>query len=166
MAKESIKIIIEGGKAMPGPPLAPKVSPMGINVKLLVDDINKATKAFEGIKVPVEVILYPDTKKWELKVGTPPTSQLMLKELKVEKGSGSSWKEGTEGKPATVGNATKEIIVKVAKLKMESMGARTLKNAVKNVLGTCVSAGITVEGKNPKDITKEVNEGHWDSLLK
>lgn len=166
MGKEKINLIVEGGKASPGPPLAPKVSPLGINVKLLVDDINKKTKDFAGIKVPVDIEINTETKTWTITVGTPPASQLLLKEIKAEKGSGSAWKEGTEGKPAVVGDATREIVVKVAKIKMESMGARTLKTAVKNVLGSCLSAGITVEGKNPKQATEDVNSGLWDSVIK
>ena len=46
------------------------------------------------------------------------------------------------------------------------MGTRTLKNAVKNMIGTCVSAGITVEGKNPKEAIKDVDSGAWDDLIK
>ena len=60
----------------------------------------------------------------------------------------------------------KKYIIKVTKLKQESMGTKTLKSAVKNGLGTCISAGLTIEGKHPKEVQKEVDEGSWDEDLK
>lgn len=165
MAKEKIQALVDGGRASAGPPLGPKLGPLGVNVGQLITDINKATKDFEGIKVPVEITIDTETKKWEIEVGSPPTSQLLFKELKLQKGSGSAWRENKE-KPSIVGDATKEVIIKIAKIKQEIMGTKNLKNAVKNVLGTCMSAGITIEGKNPKEVQKEVDSGLWDDLIK
>jgi len=166
MPKERINALVDGGRASAGPPLGPKLGPLGVNVGKLIADINAATKDFEGIKVPVEIIVDTETKTWEIKVGSPPTSQLLFKELGIEKGSGSAWREGNAEKPPVVADATKELIIKIAKLKRDSMGTKSLKNAVKCVLGTCLSSGITVEGKNPKEVTKEVEAGAWDNLLK
>ncbi|MCD6547815.1 MAG: 50S ribosomal protein L11 [Nanoarchaeota archaeon] len=166
MAKEKIKALVDGGKATAGPPLGPKLGPLGVNVSQIIADINKATKDFEGIKVPIELIVDTETKTWEIHVGSPPTSQLLFKELGIQKGSGSAWKEGNQEKPPVVGDAKRETIVKIAKLKQDAIGAKTLKAAVKCVLGTCVSCGITVEGKNPKEAQKEVDEGKWDDILK
>lgn len=159
MVKEVIKALVDGGKASPGPPLGPKLGPLGINVGKLIDDINRATKEFEGIKVPVEIIVDTETKKWEIKVGSPPTSQLLLKEIKIEKGSGSAWKEGS------VGDVPREVIIKIAKIKQKDIGAKSLKSAIKCILGTCLSCGLTVEGKNPKEIQKEIEEGKWDKFI-
>lgn len=163
MGKEKIQALVDGGKASAGPPLGPKLGPLGVNVQKIIQDINEATKDFAGIKVPIDLVVDTERKTWTISVGSPPTSQLLFKELKIESGSGSAWKEGTEGKEPTVGNLERKVIVKIAKMKKESMGARTLKNAVKNVLGTCLSAGITVEGKNPKEVQKEIDSGEWDS---
>jgi len=165
MAKEKIQALVDGGRASAGPPLGPKLGPLGVNVGQLISDINKATKDFEGIKVPVEITIDTENKKWEIEVGSPPTSQLLFKELKLQKGSGSSWKENEE-KPSVVGDASKEVIIKIAKLKKEAMGTKNLKNAVKNVIGTCLSLGVTVEGKNPKEVQKEVDAGKWDEYIK
>lgn len=171
MAKEKIPALIDGGHATPGPPLGPRLGPLGLNIGQLIADINTATKDFDGIKVPIELIIDTETKTWEIKVGSPPTSQLLFKELKLQKGSGSSWNEkppaaqDAEPKPPVVGDASRETVVKVAKMKHNDMGTRNLKNAVKNVLGTCVTAGITVEGKNPKQAQEDVEKGEWDSLL-
>lgn len=165
MVKEKIKALVDAGKATAGPPLGPKLGPLGINVKQLIDDINKATKDFEGIKVPIEITVDNETKTWEIEVGSPPTSQLLLKELNIPKGSGSAWNTSNKDKPSVVGDVSKDAIVRIAKIKRESMGTKNLKNAVKNVIGTCLSVGLTVEGKNPKEIQKEVDEGSWDSLI-
>jgi large subunit ribosomal protein L11 len=58
-----------------------------------------------------------------------------------------------------------EQITKIAKMKRVELLAPTLKRAVKEVLGTCVSMGVTVEGKDPKDVQKEVDDGKYDSAL-
>ena len=149
--KEVIEALIEGGKATPGPPLGPKLGPLGINVGKLIADINKATKDFSGMRVPVKLIIDTDTKTWEIEVGTPPASQLLLKEVKAEKGA----KTGEE----KIGDITLDQITKIAKIKMKEMDVNDLKSAIKVVLGTCKSMGITVNGKDPREIQKEIDEG-------
>jgi len=58
-----------------------------------------------------------------------------------------------------------EQVIKVAKAKMGDLVVKSLKAAVKTVLGTCVSMGITVEGKDPREIQKEIDEGKWNRIL-
>ena len=149
--KEVIEALVEGGKATPGPPLGPKLGPLGINVGKLISDVNKVTKDFSGMRVPVKLIIDTDTKTWEIEVGTPPTSQLLLKEVKAEKGA----KTGEE----KIGNLTIEQIIKIAKIKMKEMDIKDLKSAVKVVLGTCKSMGITIDGKDPREIQKAIDKG-------
>ena len=50
-----------------------------------------------------------------------------------------------------------EQIVRIAKMKKNDIMARDLKAAVSEVLGTGVSMGVTVEGKDPRDVQKEIN---------
>jgi len=153
---DTIEVLVEGGRASPGPPLGPALGPMGVNVVQVVAKINEKTKAYEGMKVPVKVLVDPKTKTFEIKVGTPPTSSLLVKEIKAEKGSGA---------PNTlkVGNITIEQAIKVANMKQESLMGKDLKMRVLEVIGVCVSSGITVEGKEPKAIQKEIKEGKWDA---
>ncbi len=146
--KEKIEALIEGGNATPGPPLGPKLGPLGINVGKLISEINQATKDFKGMKVPVTIIIDTDTKTWEISVGTPPTSQLILKEVGVEKGA--------KTKDEKVGDLKMEQVIKIAKIKGKDL---PLKSAVKMVLGTCLSVGVTVEGKDPREIQKMIDEG-------
>mgnify|MGYP001772815405 FL=1 len=155
--KKTFNFVVVGGEANAGPPIGPALGPLGLNVPMVVKKINELTQDYKGMKVPVVVEVNPD-KTFNVIVKLPPTSALLLKEAKVEKGSS---KAGTEW----VADLKFESIVKVAKAKMDSMSAKTLKAAVKTVLGTCVSMGIKVEGKNPKEIIEEVNKGLWDSKI-
>lgn len=157
--KQTIDALVEGGKASAGPPLGPALGPLGINIGAVVASINEKTKAFEGMKVPVKVLVDPKTKQFEIKVGTPPTSALVLKELGAEKGSG-------DAKSKIAGNLTIEGAKKIAAMKQDSMLASSTKSAVKEVLGTCVSMGVTVEGKHPKEVFKEIEAGNYDNQLK
>jgi large subunit ribosomal protein L11 len=145
--------MVEGGKATTGPPLGPALGPLGLNLAQVIKDINEKTKAFQGMQVPVSVIVTdPAQKKYEIKVGIPPTSALIKKELGIEKGSGKK-------KEQIAGNATIEQIKNVAKAKLSDMMSYDLKGAVMEVLGTCVSLGITVDGKDPKEIQTLIKQG-------
>ncbi|MCD6156863.1 MAG: 50S ribosomal protein L11 [Euryarchaeota archaeon] len=152
MPKQVIEVLVEGGKATPGPPLGPALGPLGVNVAQVVKAINEATKEFEGMKVPVKVIVDVATRQFEIEVGLPPTSALILKELGIEKGS-------SDPKRDKVGDLSLEQIIKIAKIKKQSMLSYTLKNAVKEVLGTCVSMGVTVMGKDPREVQRMIDVG-------
>jgi len=156
--KKSFKFLIEGGRATAGPPIGPTLGPLGVNLPMIVAKINELTKDYAGMRVPVEVIVDVETKEFEVKVGIPTTSALIVKELGIEKGSGTTGHDW-------VGNLKMEQVVKIAKIKRPQLMAKTLKAAVKEILGTCVSMGVLVEGKHPKEVIKEVNEGVWDHLL-
>lgn len=164
MSEERIKILVEGGKASPGPTTAPKLSAYKLNVGEVFKKINEMTKEYEGMTVPVEIIIDKEKKTYEIKVGTPPVSSLIKKELGLEV---AKITEEDKAKGITsVGDLKMEQVVKIAKLKMNDLLAKDLKSAVKMILGTAVSMPITVEGKNPKEIIKEVDEGKWDEVIK
>ena len=154
--KQTISSLVTGGEASAGPPLGPSLGPMGVNIMEVIADINEKTSEFKGMKIPVTVTVDSDTKKWEIEVGIPSASALLLKEAGIQKGSGTS---GTEW----VWEVTIDSIAKVANVKLESSYATSLKSVAKQIVGTCVSLGIKIEGKTPKEFTAEVNEGKWDS---
>ena len=154
--KQTISSLVTGGEASAGPPLGPALGPMGVNILEIINAINEQTKEFQGMKIPVTVSVDSDTKKWEIEVGIPSASALLLKEAGIQKGSGTS---GTEW----VGEVSADMIAKVAKVKLETSYASSLKSVAKQIVGTCVSLGIKVEGKTPKEFTAEINEGKWDS---
>jgi large subunit ribosomal protein L11 len=156
--KQTISSLVTGGEATAGPPLGPSLGPMGVNILQIINAINEKTKEFQGMKIPVSVSVDADTKKWEIEVGIPSASALLLKEAGIQKGSGTS---GTEW----VGEVSADMIAKIAKVKLETSYASSLKSVAKQIVGTCVSLGIKVEGKTPKEFTAEINEGKWDSKL-
>ena len=158
MAKETIEILIDGGKATPGPPLGPAIGPLGINMMQVVEQINQKTADFEGMKVPVKIIVDVDTKEFEVTVGTPPTTALILDELNIEKGSQDP---GID----KVADLTVEQALKVARMKFDALLSNDYKNATKEVIGTCVSMGLTVEGKDPREVQQEIDQGAYDDKL-
>ena len=87
MAKDTVEVLIEGGTATPGPPLGPAIGPFGINMMKAVEEINAKTADFKGMKVPVKIIIDGSTKDFEIEIGTPPTTALIMKELGIEKGA-------------------------------------------------------------------------------
>jgi large subunit ribosomal protein L11 len=159
MAEQKISSLVTGGQASAGPPLGPALGPMGVNIMEVINAINEKTKDFEGMKVPVIVSVDSDTKKWSIEIGIPSASALILKEAGIQKGSGTS---GTDW----VGDIPMDGILKVAKTKLERSYADSLKSVTKEIIGTCLCLGIKVEGKTPKELTAEINEGKWDEKLK
>ena len=152
---QTISALVTGGQASAGPPLGPSLGPMGVNIMEVINAINDKTKDFEGMKDPVTVSIDPDTKKWEIEIGIPSAAALILKEAGIQKGSGTS---GTDW----VGDIEMDSVVKVAQTKLESSYATSIKSVVKSIIGTCVPLGIKIEGKTPKEITAEINNGKWD----
>ena len=154
---KTIDVIVEGGKASAGPPLAPALAPMGVNIGQVVAKINEETKAFAGMKVPVKVSVDPGTKEFTIEVGSPPTGEIIKKEAGIEKGAGN--------REAPAGDISMEKIASISKSKSNSLGS-DIKEITKEVLGTCLSMGVTIDSKNAREVIKEVDEGKHDSLLK
>lgn len=154
---KTIDVIVEGGKATAGPPLGPALGPMGINAGEVVAKINEETKAFAGMKVPVKVHVDPATKEFSIEIGSPPTAEIIKKEVGIEKGAGN--------REAPAGDIALAKVAEIAKAKRNSLG-KNPKETLKEILGTCLSMGVTVEGKNAREVIKEVDGGKHDSLLK
>ena len=154
----TVDAMVEGGKASGGPPIGPALGPTGVNIFQVVTKINEVTEPFAGLKVPVTITVNPQTKEFEVEVGTPPTSALILKEIGVAKGSG-------EPNENIIGNMTIDQVKNVAKSKAADLTAVTMKTAAMIVAGTCVSMGVTIEGRPPKEFQQEVREGKWDEQL-
>ena len=127
-----IKLLVEGGNLSPGPSLSQKLGPMGLNISKVIQKVNEVTNEFKGLKVPVELDIDSSTKEFDVKVFSPPVSELLKKELGIEKGSGAH-------KKIQVANASIEQIISVAKTKLPDLLSKNLKLALKTVVGTCDS---------------------------
>lgn len=154
--KKAISALVTGGEASAGPPLGPALGPLGVNVLGIVNEINNQTSSFKGMRVPVRVEVDLETKLFTVTVGTPTTSALIVKESGIPKGA---------GKPKTefVGDLTIDKVVSIARSKISGSYAKNIKSAAKEVVGSCVSIGVKIEGKDPREFMAEIEAGKWDS---
>jgi large subunit ribosomal protein L11 len=157
--KKIISVLVTGGEASAGPPLGPALGPLGVNVLGIVNEINKQTADFKGMRVPVKVEVDQETKLFAISVGTPTTSALVAKESGIPKGSAKPNLE-------FVGNLTMDKVVSIAKNKIAGSYASSVRSAVKEVVGSCVSMGVKVEDKDARELMKEIDAGKWDSKFK
>ncbi len=153
-----IKLLVEGGDMKPGPTIAQKLGPLGINIGKVIEEVNKATEKFKGLKVPVELDVDAKTKNFTIKVASPPVSELIKKELGIEKASG-------EQKKLKAGNLAIEQVIKIAKTKQQDMLANNLKAAVRSVVGSCVSLGVLIESQDPKKVEEQITSGKYDKEI-
>jgi len=156
--KKVVELIVNGGQANAGPPLGPALGPLGVNIVAVVNKINEVTKDYAGMKVPVKVSVDPEDKTFDVTVGTPTTSALLVAELKIEKGSGTP-------NSVKVGDLSMEQMVRIAKIKAPQLLSSTIKDATKELLGTCLSLGVNVESKDPREVQKEIDAGTYDNLF-
>jgi large subunit ribosomal protein L11 len=126
-------------------------------VKAVVDEINKKTSEFNGMQVPVTIEV-DDKKNFTVTVGIPPTTALIKKEVNIEKGS-------PEPNLNVVGDLPMQAAVRIARMKADDMLSYDLKNAVKEVVGTCLSMGVNVDGKRPREILQAIDAGAYDAVL-
>jgi large subunit ribosomal protein L11 len=154
--KKSINALVTGGEASAGPPLGPALGPLGVNVLSIVNEINKQTGDFKGMRVPVKVEVDTETKQFTITIGTPTTSALIAKEAAIPKGS---------SKPNTefAGDLSIDKVVAIAKSKIAGSYAASIRSAAREVVGSCVSMGVKVEGKDAREFMKEIDAGKWDS---
>ena len=156
--KKVVELIVSGGQANAGPPLGPALGPLGVNIVAIVNKINEVTKEYAGMKVPVKISVDPEDKTFEVSVGTPTASALIVAELKIEKGSGTP-------NSVKVGDLSMEQILRIAKIKAPQLLAKNTKDATKELLGTCVSIGVNVEGKDTRDVQKDIDAGTYEQLF-
>ncbi|MGV8174924.1 MAG: 50S ribosomal protein L11 [Methanothrix sp.] len=150
-----VEALVPGGKASAGPPLGPALGPLGVNVAQVVAKINELTQDLNGMQVPVKVIVKSRTE-FEVEVGTPPTSALIIKEIGLEKGSGDK---------TVVGNLTMEQVIKIANIKKRGLLSKSMRHAAREIIGTAGSLGATVEGMPSKEAQLAVASGKYDEIL-
>ena len=136
MAKDTVEVLIEGGTEV-------------------VEEINKKSADFAGMKVPVIISVDRDTKEFEIEIGTPPTTALIMEELGIDK---ASHEPGLD----IINDVPIETALKIARMKFDSLLANDYKAGVKEVMGTCVSMGLSVDGKDPREAQKDVDAGVYD----
>lgn len=154
---DTVEALVDGGRASAGPPLGPALGPKGVNIGQVIAKINEKTKAFDGMKVPVKILINND-KTFDIKVGTPPMSALVKSELGLQSGSSNA-------RTTKVANMTIEQAIKIANMKQDDLLGATLAKRVCEVAGNCVSVGVTIDGKEPKVFQKDVKAGVYVKQL-
>ncbi|MFC6874698.1 50S ribosomal protein L11 [Halobellus marinus] len=153
----TIEVLVPGGEANPGPPLGPELGPTPVNVQDVVGEINDETAAFDGMEVPVTVE-YDDDGSFSISVGVPPTAELIKDEAGFETGSG-------EPQENFVADLTVEQVKKIAEQKSSDLLSYDLFNAAKEVVGTCTSLGVTIEGNDPRQFKERMEDGEYDDVF-
>ncbi|WP_144903300.1 50S ribosomal protein L11 [Halobellus captivus] len=153
----TIEVLVPGGEANPGPPLGPELGPTPVNVQDVVQQINDETAAFDGMEVPVTVE-YEDDGSFTISVGVPPTAELIKDEAGFDTGSGEPQKD-------FVADLTVEQVKKIAEQKSTDLLAYDPFNASKEVVGTCTSLGVTIEGNNPREFKQRMDDGEYDDVF-
>ena len=156
--KTTISTLVEGGSASAGPPLGPELGPLPTDVGEVVKSINEKTADFQGMEVPVDVIVDEETGDFEIEVGKPPAAVLIKDELGIDSGSG-------EPNMNKVADMDFELACKVARMKASDLLAMDLRGAVKEIIGTAQSMGVTIDGKDAYDVGQEIDEGKYDDKL-
>jgi large subunit ribosomal protein L11 len=148
MPKQTIEVLVDGGKASAGPPLGPALGPMGVSIGDVINAINEKTRDMAGMKVPVRVTVDTETREFDIEVGTPPTAALIKKELGLKKASEEPGKK-------RVGDLAPEQARRIARIKFGSEDDA----GVRQVEGTARSMGITVgKGAVTEDEIKAYEE--------
>lgn len=141
MAKEKkikayVKLNIPAGKANPAPPVGPSLGQHGVPLMDFCKEFNARTKDMGDNIIPVVLTVYED-RSFTFITKTPVTSNLIMKAINIQKGSGVPNK-------TKVGNITKKQVEDIAKIKMPDLNAKDLEEAVKVIEGTARSMGVTV----------------------
>ncbi|MSQ26126.1 MAG: 50S ribosomal protein L11 [Dehalococcoidia bacterium] len=135
--KAVVKVQLKAGQATPAPPLGPALGQHGANIMMFVKEYNARTEKMTGQIVPAEITIYED-RSFTFVTRTPPASQLLLKAMGKEKGSGAALRE-------KVGVIPREKVKEIAQLKMKDLNAVDLDGAMRIIEGTARSMGIDVQ---------------------
>jgi large subunit ribosomal protein L11 len=153
----TIEALVPGGEATPGPPLGPELGPTPVDVQSVVQEINDETAAFDGMEVPVTVE-YEDNGSFEISIGVPPTTALIKDEAGFETGSG-------EPQTDFVADVSIEQVRKIAEQKQSDLLSYDLRSAAKEVGGTCITLGVTIDGEDARTFKERVDDGEYDEEL-
>ncbi len=141
MAKKvlgQIKLLIAAGKANPSPPVGPALGQRGVNIMEFCKAFNAQTQNLGDSSVPVIITVYED-RSFTFITKMPPATELIKKEMKVQKGSSNVGK-------VKLGVISRESLKRVAEIKMPDLNTKDMDQAVKIIAGSAKSMGYEIEG--------------------
>ena len=133
-----VKLQCPAGQANPSPPVGPALGQHGGNIGEFVSKFNERTREHQGTTIPVELTVFAD-RTFDFVLKSPPAAVLIRKAVGLAKGAQTPSRE-------TVGTITREQLEQIAKMKVEDLNAADLEGAVRQIMGTCRSMGVQVEG--------------------
>ena len=131
-----IKLQIPAGKANPSPPVGPALGQHGVNIMEFCKAFNAKTQDQGDMIIPVVITVYGD-RSFSFITKTPPASVLLLKAVKLAKGS-------SHPKMDRAGKISRDKIREIAELKMPDLNAFDIEGAMRIIEGTARSVGLTV----------------------
>ncbi len=131
-----IKLQLPAGQGNPAPPVGPALGQHGVNIMEFCKAYNERTKEKGGQIIPVEITVFAD-RSFKFITKTPPASDLIKKELKIDKGS-------TDPSHIVAGKINRESLKKIAEVKMQDLNAIDIEGAMKIIAGTARSMGLEV----------------------
>lgn len=134
--KSTIKLQIQAGKATAAPPIGPTLGQHGVNIQQFCNEFNEKTKDKGNYIIPCILTIYED-RSFDIKIKTPPTSDLLRKAIKIEKGSSTPNKQ-------KIGQITRKQLEEIAKVKMKDLNTQDLEAAIKIIKGTAKNMGIEI----------------------
>ncbi|KAK9175856.1 hypothetical protein WN944_027866 [Citrus x changshan-huyou] len=148
-----VYVRVTGGEVGAASSLAPKIGPLGLSPKKIGEDIAKETaKDWKGLRVTVKLTVQNRQAKVAV---VPSAAALVIKALKEPERDRKKTKNIKHN-----GNITLDDVIEIAKIMRPRSMAKELSGTVKEILGTCVSVGCTVDGKDPKDLQQEINDAY------
>ncbi|XP_057853565.1 large ribosomal subunit protein uL11 [Cryptomeria japonica] len=147
-----VYVRVTGGEVGAASSLAPKIGPLGLSPKKIGEDIAKETaRDWKGLRVTVKLTVQNRQAKVAV---VPSAAALVIKALKEPERDRKKTKNIKHS-----GNISLDDVIEIAKVMKPRSMAKALAGTVKEILGTCVSVGCTVDGKDPKDLQSEIDEG-------
>ncbi|XP_028775203.1 60S ribosomal protein L12 [Neltuma alba] len=147
-----VYVRVTGGEVGAASSLAPKIGPLGLSPKKIGEDIAKETaKDWKGLRVTVKLTVQNRQAKVAV---VPSAAALVIKALKEPERDRKKTKNIKHN-----GNISLDDVIEIAKIMRPRSMAKDLSGTVKEILGTCVSVGCTVDGKDPKDLQQEITDG-------
>ncbi|KAK2972131.1 hypothetical protein RJ640_007192 [Escallonia rubra] len=153
-----VYVRVTGGEVGAASSLAPKIGPLGLSPKKIGEDIAKETaKDWKGLRVTVKLTVQNRQAKVAV---VPSAAALVIKSLKEPERDRKKTKNIKH-----TGNISLDDVVEIAKIMKPRSMAKDLSGTVKEILGTCVSVGCTVDGKSPKDLQQEIADGDVEAIV-
>ncbi len=153
---KKIKLEIPAGKATPAPPVGTILGPAGVNLNEFCTRYNEMTKEKIGDVIPVEISIYED-KSFDLVLKTPPTSSLIKKYAKIEKGS-------AKGANELVATITEKDLREIAEIKMPDLNAYDVEAAMHTVTGTARNMGVAIKGVTDVEMAEQAEHAKQEEL--